>query len=312
MNLESVKRVGVIGAGTMGHGIAINFALNGYPTIICDVSEKILKRSRENIRSALRLFEEEELVTGEEAKRVINNITTTTNLKKVAGESDFITEAIVERAEDKRELFKRLDEECPPDTILASNTSWMVLSDFASGLKRQDRIVITHYFAPPHIVPGVEVAGGLGTSAETYNLTCDLMKAIGKVPIKVLKESPGGLINRLQDAMRREANVLWVEGVASAEDIELGIISTCGFRMPHEGSMMHFDLAGMWKWPRDILDAYAYREADGKSGLSPENVDRIRRRYAEGRPWFVDPAKFDDAVEKRDRDFIRRLKELYR
>ncbi len=312
MNLEDVKRVGVIGAGTMGYGIAINFALNGYPTIICDVSEKVLRRSRENIRSALRLFTEEELITGEEAKGVVNNITTTTDLKKVIEESDFITEAIVERADDKRELFKRLDKDCSPDTILASNTSWMVLSDFASGLKRQDRIVITHYFAPPHIVPGVEVSGGSGTSAETYNLTCDLMKTIGKVPIKVLKESPGCLINRLQDAMRREANVLWAEGVASAEDIELGIISTCGFRMPHEGSMKHFDLAGVWKWPADILDAYAHREADEKSGLSPNNIDRVRQRYAEGRPWFIDPEKFDEAVEKRDRDFIRRLKALYR
>lgn len=312
MKLEDIKTIGVIGGGTMGHGIAINFALKDYPVIITDLNEQILQQSKANIHAALKLFAEEELIDSAEAELAAGNITTTTDLKKVTAESDFITEAIVERAADKRDLFKTLDEECPPQTILASNTSWMVLADFTSGLKGQERMIITHYFAPPHIVPGVEVAGGSGTSPETYNLTCDLIKNIGKVPIKVLKESPGCLINRLQDVMRREANILWAEGVASAEDIELGIISTCGFRMPHEGSMKHFDLAGMWQWPSDVLDAYAYREADEKSGLSPENIERIRNRYAEGRPWFIDPENFDEAIEARDRDFIRRLKALYR
>ncbi len=311
MKFEDIKKVGIVGAGTMGHGIALNFALHGYPTVINDISDEILKQSKKNVESALALFIEEELINRQQADRAMSLITATTDLEELAAGSDFITEVIVERSKDKKQLFSRLDEICPPQTILASNTSWLVLSDFGSGVQRQDRIVITHYFAPPHIVPGVEVCGGPGTSPETFEVTGKLMEAIGKVPIKILKERAGHIINRLQDAMRHEANILWAEEVATAEDIELGIKTTCGFRMPFEGSMMHYDVAGIWKWPKDVLDGLAAGEADESWGLTPELVSKVRQRYAEGRPWFIDPAKFDEEIEKRDRDFIRRLKALY-
>jgi len=311
MRTGDIKITGVVGAGTMGHGIALNFALSGYRVMLCDVSDGILERAVTDMRKALDLFQDEGLVTGDEAERAMSKVSVTTGLEDLAGSSDFITEAIVERSGDKRRLFNRLDEICAPETILASNTSWLVLSDFASEVKRQDRVIITHYFAPPHIVPGVEVCGGPGTSAETYEATCRLMERTGKIPIRVRKERTGHIINRLQDAMRHEANVLWAEGVASAEDIELGIVTTCGFRMPFEGSMKHFDIAGMWRWPKDVLDGYAENEADESWGLSPELVRKIRDRYAEGKPWFLDPDRFEEEVEKRDRDLIRRLKALY-
>ena len=299
MELSDVNQVGVVGGGTMGFGIAINFALGGYSTVISDLSDEVLKRSIANIKSALNLFVEEELITREQADDAGDKIKTTTDLAEVAKDSDFITEAIVERSRDKRELFNRLDKLCPRHTILASNTSGLVLSDFGSDVTRQDKLVITHYFTPPHIVPGVEVAKGPGTSDETYDITCDLMERSGKIPIRLRKELPGYLLNRLQDAMRGEALRLWAEGMASAEDIELGVVSTFGFRMPHEGPFRHYDLSGVWKWPEDIR--------------SPRNIEneKIRNRLAEGNPWFINPERFDEALEKRDREYIRRLKELY-
>lgn len=294
-----MNRVGVVGGGTMGFGIAINFALGGYSTVISDLSDEVLKRSIANIKSALNLFVEEELITREQADDAGDRIKTTTDLAEVAKDSDFITEAIVERSRDKRELFNKLDKLCPRHTILASNTSGLVLSDFGSDVTRQDKLVITHYFTPPHIVPGVEVAKGPGTSDETYDITCDLMDRSGKIPIRLRKELPGYLLNRLQDAMRGEALRLWAEGMASAEDIELGVVSTFGFRMPHEGPFRHYDLSGVWKWPEDI-----------RSPRSIEN-EKIKNRLAEGNPWFINPERFDEALEKRDREYIRRLKELY-
>jgi len=309
--LESIKKVGVVGAGTMGFGIAINFALWGYPTIMSDISDEILQQSIKMIRSAMALFIEEGLITRKQADDTVRRITTTTDLAEVAADSDFITEAIIEKSEDKRELFNKLDKLCLPHTILASNTSGLVLSDFGADVKRQDKIVITHYFAPPHIVPGVEVAKGPGTSDETFNITYDLMKKIRKIPIKVLKELPGYLLNRIQGAMSREANRLWAEGVATAEDIELGVKSTFGFRMPHEGPMMHYDVAGIWKWPQDVRTAMSTRQVSRESELSGEVAEKIRQRMAQGRPWFVDPERFDEAIEKRDREYARRLKELY-
>lgn len=312
MEINDIKKVGVVGAGTMGHGIALNFALAGYPVILCDVNDDILKDASKSVQIALDLFTEEKFIKIEEAETAIGNISMTTDLEKLSRNSQFITEAIVERSEDKKLLFNRLDSICPPETILASNTSWLVLSDFAADVKRQDKVVITHYFAPPHIVPGVEICGGSGTSQETYELTCQLMEKIGKIPIRLRKERTGHVINRLQDAMRHEANILWAEGVASAEDIELGIITTCGFRMPFEGSMKHFDIAGMWRWPKDVLENYAEKEADESWGLSAELVSKIRNRYSEGKPWFMDPDDYENEVEKRDRNLIRRLKALYR
>ncbi|MBV7336218.1 3-hydroxyacyl-CoA dehydrogenase family protein [Chloroflexi bacterium TSY] len=299
MQLNDIKQIGVIGSGTMGFGIAINFALWGYPTMMSDLSDEILEQSMKNVRSAMALFVEGELITRQQADETVSRITPTTDVAELAQNSDFVTEAIVERSKDKRELFNKLDELCPPHTILASNTSGFVLSDFGSDVKRQDKIVLTHYFAPPHIVPGVEVAKGPETTDETYELTCDLMERVKKVPIRLKKELPGYLLNRIQGAMGREALQLWAEGMASAEDIELGIISTFGFRMPHEGPFMHYDLAGIWKWP-----------VDAGRARTIEN-EKIRDRMSQRTPWFVDPQKFDEAVEKRDREYIRRLKELY-
>ena len=294
-----MNQVGVVGGGMMGFGIAINFALGGYSTVISDLSDEVLTRSIANINSALNLFVEEELITRGQADDAADRIKTTTDLAEVATDSDFITEAIVERSRDKRELFNKLDKLCPRHTILASNTSGLVLSDFGSDVTRQDKLVITHYFTPPHIVPGVEVAKGPETSDETYDITCDLMERSRKIPIRLRKELPGYLINRLQSAMSSEALRLWAEGMASAEDIELGVVSTFGFRMPHEGPFRHYDLSGVWKWPEDIRPPH-----------SIEN-EKIRIRLAEGIPWFVDPERFDEALEKRDREYIRRLKELY-
>ena len=176
-------------------------------------------------------------------------------------------------------------------------------------MKRQAKIGLTHYFAPPHIVPGVEVAKGPGTTDDTYEIIYDLMKKVKRVPIRILKELPGYLLNRIQGAMGREATLLWAEGVASAEDIELGIQSTFGFRMPHEGPFLHFDLAGIWRWPSDAGNAKRREEPE----LSAEAVEKIKARRAEGKPWFVDPdpQKFDEAIAKRDREYVRRLKELY-
>ena len=313
MKLEDIKKVGVVGGGTMGFGLAINFALGGYAVIVSDISEEILAQSKKRIRTALDLFVEEELVTSQEGDKAINLITFTTDLTKLATNSDFITEAIVERFEDKKELFNKLDELCPPHTIFASNTSFLVVSEFGAAVKRHDKILLTHYFAPPHIVPGVEVAKASGTSDETYEITCGLMEKTGRIPIRVLKEQPGYLIDRIQMAMNQQAQRLWAEGVATAEEIEKGIKTTFGFRMPHEGPMMHYDLAGIWRWPADVLSGSRNRHREELSSQpSPEVIEKINERSEQRKPWFIDPEHFDEAIEKRDREYIRRLKVLYR
>ena len=308
MNLADIERVGVVGSGTMGFGIAINFALNGYSTVINDVSDDVLRLSLKHIQTALDLFVEEQLITREQASAALGRITMTADLAELAAQCDFVTEAIVERLKDKQELFNKLDALCPPHAILVSNTSGFVLSEIGAGVRRQDKIGLTHYFAPPHIVPGVEVARAPGTSDETYDIIYNLMRKAGKIPIRVLKEKPGYLLNRIQGAMMQEAMRLWAEGVATAEEIERGVQTTFGFRMPHEGPFRHYDLAGLWRWPADSGNP---RLGMSDPAPSEEVTRKIDARRAEKKPWFVDPEKFDEAIERRDREYVRRLKTLY-
>jgi 3-hydroxybutyryl-CoA dehydrogenase len=306
MKLSDIKKVGVAGGGTMGFGIAFNFAIWGYPTVVYDINDQILEKSAQRVKQAFDIFVTEGLISRKRAEESFERFTFTSDMALLAN-NDFITEAIVERLSDKQELFNKLDKMCPPQTIIASNTSGLVMSDIAKGVDRQAKVVLTHYFDPPHIVPGLEIAKGPGTTDETFNLTYDLMRKVKKVPVKVLKEQPGYLLNTIQLAM---AYRLWAEGVASAEDIDLGIRATFGFRNPHEGSMMHADLSGAWKWPKDILAKRAEREA-AIPGLSEEGREKLRKRLTQGLTWFVDPNKFEDAIEVRDREYARRLKELY-
>ncbi|MDA1036698.1 MAG: 3-hydroxyacyl-CoA dehydrogenase family protein [Chloroflexi bacterium] len=310
MSIEDIEKVGVVGSGLMGHGIALAFAMGGYPTLMCDMSDEVLHTAMEKAAATARLFVEEGLITAEAAEDAIGRLSTTTDLAELAANSDFVTEAIVERSQDKRELFNKLDELCPPHTIIVSNTSSLVLSDFGSDVRRQDKIAVTHYFSPPAIVPGVEVARGPGTSDDTYETAYELMKRIRHVPIRINKEMPGYLLNRLQAALSREANRLWAEGVASAEDIDLGVRSTFGFRMPQEGPMMHYDLAGVWRWPKDVRLGLQSAQTQGAAELSPEAAEKIKARLEEGTPWF-EGSTSDAALEERDRAYLRRLKAQY-
>ena len=120
------------------------------------------------------------------------------------------------------------------------------------------------------------------------------MAAARKVPIRLKMERPGYLLNTVQRALGQAATDLWAEGMASAEDIELGIISTFGFRMPHEGPMKHYDLAGLWRWPEDVRGSWASAN------------EQMKQRLANGRPWFIDPERFDEALDARDREYARR------
>lgn len=310
MKLEDIKRIGVVGAGIMGHGIALSFALGGYPTVISDVNNDILKNARRQISTALDTFVEEGVVTRQQADDAIGRITTTSDLGVLMRDVDYVCEAIVERAEDKKGLFNRLDAICPAHTILASNTSSLVLSDFASAVKRQDKIVITHYFNPPHIVPCVEVVKGPGTSEETFTLTYDLLEKVKKLPVKVLQELPGYLVNRIQMGMYREIFDLWAKGVASTEDIDRAVKGSFGFRLASTGPLLTRDLAGFPK--RGALAVAGQNRlcqdiSDAKK--IPEEVSRLWEAHR----GFYDypPERWEQIIKQRDKELLHLLKELY-
>jgi len=310
MKLTDIKKIGVVGAGTMGHGIALSFALWGYPVTMRDVTDELVNNGMNRIKSALDTFVEEDVVSRKQANDAIANITTTTDLANVANNADYICEAITERTKDKKELFKILDEMCSPHTIIVSNTSSLVLSDFGSEARRQDKIAVTHYFNPPHICPCVEVVKGPGTSDETYYLTYDLLKKVKKVPIRVLKELPGYLVNRIQFALSREVWDLLDKGVATPEDIDLAVKSSFGFRLSSIGPLLTNDLAGSHTWGALAADLYdrAFTQISDAKAIPA----KVRKQW-ESHKTFHDytQEKWDQIIKQRDKEFLHRLKYLY-
>lgn len=310
MQIEDIKKIGVVGAGAMGHGIAISYALWGYPVIMCDVNERILEDSRGQIESSLATLVEEEVIPRSQADETLGRISATTDLSALAADVDFVCEAIVERAREKRDLFNKLDLLCPPHTILASNTSHMLLNDFASQVKRQDKIVVTHYANPAQICPAVEVAKGPGTSDETFDLTYALLKKVKKVPIKILKEMPGYLNNRIQFALFLEAIHLWAEGVASAEDIDRAVMGHFGFRNASIGPLMTLDLGGLPKW--GPLAYEVFHKAFQFITDAKEPPEKWKEQITNHRGFYDhSEEEWKEIIKKRDREFARRLKCLY-
>ncbi len=245
MRLGQIKRIAVIGAGIMGHGFATVFAQNGYKVVLNDTSGEILKKAMKSIQGNIDTFIESGFVKKGERKKIIGRITPTIDLEETSRRADFVLEAITEKMELKKELFWKLDQYAPPHAILASNTSGLSITEMGGMTKRPEKTVIVHGINPPHIIPIVEIVRGVKTSDETAEIAYRLMKKVGKVPIRVLKEAPGFLYNRLHFALWREALYCIENGIASAEDIDLFMTAGYGFRGAQIGPMKVSDLGGL-------------------------------------------------------------------
>jgi 3-hydroxybutyryl-CoA dehydrogenase len=309
MELSEIRKIGVIGAGNMGHGIALSFALGGYATILIDTKDSILTNSMGRINRALDALVEEKLITRYQAEQATARITTSTDLSVLTHDVDYICEAILERSADKKELYNTLDAMCPPHTILASNTSSLVLSDFGSEVKRQDKIVVTHYFFPAYTVPCVEVVKGPHTSDETFNLTYELLQKVNKMPVRVLKELPGYLVNRIQTAMMREIFDLWSKGVASAEDIDRAVSNSFGLRLGILGPLLNSDLQGMPKQGSLIVDMFnrLYHQITAAKEIPAE----LRERWESHQGFYkYSQERLDQIAGQMDKALLNRLKSL--
>ena len=245
MQLANIKSISVIGAGTMGHGISLTYAWGGYQVVLHDINETILNNAVSHIRDDLKTLADGGLISPDGIGKILSRIITTADLKTAVKEADFVTEVVIENIEGKRKVFGDLDIFCPPHTILASNTSSLVLRDFTDQIKRKDKVIITHWINPPHLVPVVEVVRGEETSSETTELAYSLLQKIRKVPVKVRKEIPGFIINRIQLALLREVWALWQQGIASPEDIDTVVKGSLGSRWAAIGPLEASDLGGL-------------------------------------------------------------------
>ena len=213
-----IKRIGVIWAGVMGHGIAQVAAQAGYEVLLEDVKEEFVETALKKIENNLKRSVEKGRISGEEKDKIFYRIKSTTNLEEF-GELDFIIEAVPENEMIKKQIFTELDKICTDKTIFTSNTSSISITKLAFFTKRPDRFAGMHFMNPPQVMKLVEIVKGLGTSDDTLSIVRELSKKMGKVPV-VVKDSPGFISNRVLMPMINEAIYCLMEGIASKESID--------------------------------------------------------------------------------------------
>lgn len=242
MAIPGINNVCVVGAGNMGHQIALCFAIAGYKVKCTDINEEILKKAENFADTYLPQRVAKGKITEEAAKLARANISFTTDLKEAAGDADVVVEAILEQLDLKLKLFAQLDEICPPHTILATNSSFIVSSKIAPATKRPEKVCNMHFFNPALVMKLVEVVNGPHTSDEVAQKIYDLAKDIGKVPVMLKKEIYGFLVNRIVAAINHEALHIYDMGVASYEDIDKAVVYALGHPM---GPFRLMDLTGI-------------------------------------------------------------------
>jgi 3-hydroxybutyryl-CoA dehydrogenase len=212
------ETIGVIGAGTMGNGIAQTAASAQYDVIICDVSQEMVDRGVANVSKSLDRFVKKETINEEQKAAIMGRIRTTTDLNDLSGCS-LIVEAATENFDIKKQIFQKLDDICPADTILSSNTSSISITKIAAVTKRPDKVIGMHFFNPVPLMKLVEVIRGIATSDETYAKVKALSEQLGKVPVEC-NDFPGFVSNRVLMPMINESVFALHEGVATRESID--------------------------------------------------------------------------------------------
>lgn len=240
-----MENITVLGAGVMGHGAAQLFAQAGKNVRIRARRRSSLENAQKLITNSLKIMVEKEMLTENEMDKALSRITYTTDLLEAVQDADFILESIPEVLEYKKEMYEVIENTVSDQTIISSNTSTFKLELLTENAKNPERFIITHFFNPPQLVPVVEVVKFEQTSEKTIDKTYNLMKEIGKNPVILDKEIQGFIVNRIQVAMLREALYLMEEGVATAEDIDIAMKGSLGFKWAFCGPMESQDLAGL-------------------------------------------------------------------
>jgi 3-hydroxybutyryl-CoA dehydrogenase len=269
--MSEIRNITIVGAGTMGHSLAQTFALAGYRVWLHDLKDEILAGAKSLIASNLRTLVETRSLDPSQPAIILKRIETTTSIEQAGNQADFVIEAISEDEAAKKKLFRTLDSVCPAGTMLASNTSYMDIFQFVETA-RPDKVLITHWFAPPHIIPLVEIVRGPYTSQETVDRVKALLIDAGKKPIVISRFLPGFIANRLQSALNNEVLHLLDNGYATPEDIDLATKSSFGLRMPILGLVKRMDYTGLGLTQKIIRNA-AYQAPPPRT--RSKTVDRL-------------------------------------
>jgi 3-hydroxybutyryl-CoA dehydrogenase len=265
----SAQKIGVVGGGLMGHGIAYLFAAAGYAVGVFEPVADIRATLQQRLAAIAGLF-------GDDAA-LLNNIAVYDALGPAVAGAGFVFEAAPEKLPLKQKIFAELESAAAPDAVLASNSSAIPSTQIGRHLQRRARVIGTHFWNPPHLVPLVEVIQNEETSAEVVRATMELLRTVGKTPVHVRRDVPGFVGNRLQHALKREAIALLAAGVCDAETIDTVVKEGPGARMAVLGPMEQSDLVGL-DLTLDIADVL-YADLDRTAGANPF----LRQKVADGK-----------------------------
>lgn len=305
------KSVVMAGAGTMGASLAQVYAKAGYKTVVYDIADNCLERGRHLIEINEKTLVDEDIITAEESEKIMSLITFTTD-KSCFSDCGLVVESIVENMDIKKNFWKEVSALVKDDTLLATNTSGLHITEIAEAVKGPERFVGQHWLNPPHLLPLCEIVVGEKTSEDTVKKMRQLVKELGKSPV-VVKDINGFLINRIQFAVLREALYLVETGAATVEDIDTVMKAGMGLRYAALGPFGVADFGGLDTF--DHINSYLNESlCDSKEG-SP----LLRKMVEEGKlgvksgEGFYDYSgdKADKAVAQRDKLYIELAKTLY-
>ncbi len=225
-----IKRVGIVGMGTMGSQIGLVCARGGFPTLMVDISEEQIEKGLKNIKTFLNTQIKKGKVNQEEEERILSLIKTNIDFTQAFSDVELVIEAVFEEMEVKKDVFKKLDTICPRETILASNTSTLSITELGAVTKRPEKCIGTHFLIPAALTPLVEVVKGLETSDHTHQTIVDFLTRCGKETVTV-GDSPGFLINRLYLPMVNEAFFALENSLATPEEIDRCCVRGLGFSL---------------------------------------------------------------------------------
>ena len=273
----TINRLAVVGAGTMGHGIALVFAQAGLQVTLTDSNGQVLGQALGRIQATLETCSRHSplSVRSDSAESVLERITVASALSEAVSGADFVVEAVFENLEVKRELFRQIEGHCPPHVIITSTTSSYCVRDLAVALRHPERFLVTHFWNPPYVIPVVEVMPGECSSAEAVETTFALLKKAGKVPALVKKDVAGFVGNRLQHALRREAIAIVAQGIASPQDVDLIARLSFGLRLPVMGPLETVDLGGLDL--TQAIQSYLLAELDRSTAPAQLVNDKVAR-----------------------------------
>lgn len=306
MKMEDIKKIAVLGAGTMGPGIAQIYAMGGFAVNLYTRSEGTMEKAKVMLRANLDTFVEEGILTAAAAQAVLERIAYCRSVAEAVDGVQFVQETVAEKPDVKIALFAELDKLLPEDVIIVSNASSLNPFHFVPE-RRLPYFTTAHWYAPPQIIPLVEVAKGEKTSEETMDITIELLRHCGKTPVRMEKFVPGYIINRIQILLNTEVFYLLDNGICTPEQLDLAVKASLMPRGMVLGLVQRYDFTGLDISANNIINAsYVMPETSKRPKALFDHVDKGELGVKTGKGFFdYDGRSSAEVCQKRDKMLLK-------